>query len=837
MIHRSILFLSFLILSIGISHSQVIFEAEDAEYSSGKTDNKHAGFTGDGFVDTENTMNEWIEWTIYSYKEVKDSVSFRYALGKEENRAMQVYINGTLTDTIDFDFTTEFTNYIYKSTLGNIVEGVNTIKLVSITENGAPNLDHLTVKTDIGRYFKITSTIAGSGTVTITPETDSIKYGTRVTLLANNNPGYTFNNWSGNIDNVKNPLSFTVDNNYSITANFINSIPAFPGAEGFAAKTTGGRGGAVYEVTNLNNSGAGSLRDAIQKSGNRTIVFRVSGTIELESSLSVNNGNLTIAGQTAPGDGITLSGFTLKVNADNVIIRYIRSRLGDKKLAQDDAMNGYNNSNIIIDHCSLGWSVDEVTSFYDNRKFTMQYCMVSEGLYNSVHDKGPHSYGGIWGGKGATFHHNLLAHNVSRNPRFCGTRYSNQPELELIDFRNNVIFNWGKNSIYGAEGGSYNLVNNYYKYGPATSSDVRSRIIAPNADDGSNEQSAGVWGVFYVGGNFVDGSETVTESNWAGVHASGVALSTIKSETEFTVDSVTTHSAKVAYEHVLAQAGAVLPFRDEVDSRIIQETLMRKVTFGDTFGAGMGIIDSQESVGGWPELRSTTPPVDADKDGMPDEWELQNNLNPNDAEDRNGDANGDGYTNLENYLNGLVADYTYLIRPINFEAELINNQEVDLNWTDVVENEDAFLLERKEGNSAYEEIANLPANTTNYKDAVTNPAVYSYRLRAVNTKDSSFYTDSVAITIVTDIDKQQANNSIVVYPNPFSSSINIEFDQNTLMVTQIKLIDLIGNKLWVQNNITQNGTAINVENLHEGIYFIIILTPIDTYVKKIIKNN
>ncbi|SDK96831.1 Por secretion system C-terminal sorting domain-containing protein [Catalinimonas alkaloidigena] len=442
----------------------------------------------------------------------------------------------------------------------------------------------------------------------------------------------------------------------------VNTTPiAFPGAEGFGRFTTGGRGGRVIYVTNLNDSGEGSLRDAIGQSGARTILFQVSGIIELRSDLRIKNGDVTIAGQSAPGDGICLKNYSVTVDANNVIIRYLRSRMGDEAQHEGDAIWGRNRRDIIIDHCSLSWSTDETASFYDNARFTMQWCILSESLRNSVHDKGTHGYGGIWGGHGASFHHNLLAHHDSRNPRMNGARYSNRADLELVDFRNNVVYNWSGNSGYAGEGGRYNFVNNYYKPGPATSSSKADRIFSPNPDNGGNAQAEGVWGTFYVDGNYVFGTPATTADNWLGIdpNPSSKDKAELKSDTAFAKGQITTHPAEDAFAQVLAYAGASRS-RDTVDRRIAREVEEGSYTFEGSNGSTNGLIDTQSDVGGWPTYESTEAPTDSDGDGMPDAWEEAHKLDKDDPADGATYAVGNAYTHLEMYLNSLVEDLTAL---------------------------------------------------------------------------------------------------------------------------------------------------------------------------------
>jgi len=434
-----------------------------------------------------------------------------------------------------------------------------------------------------------------------------------------------------------------------ILNSFIHSQEiAFPGAEGAGKYTSGGRGGKILFVTNLEDSGPGSLRDAIEKKFPRIIIFKVSGTIFLKSPLEIKSGNLTIAGQTAPGDGICIAGFTVVIKADNIIIRFLRFRLGDVNKIPDDALKAKGCKKIVIDHCTMSWAIDENASLYNIDSSTVQWCIISEALNSSFHSKGEHGYGGIWGGHYVTFHHNLFAHNVSRNPRFNGNRLGEKDEI--VEFVNNVIYNWGFNSVYGGEGGKYNIINNYYKAGPATNKKVERRIIEISKSEDNN------YGKFYIDGNYVYGYSEISSNNWnGGVDIDDVTyIDKVRAKVPFKISDISIESAIEAYENVLKYAGCSL-IRDEIDKRLIEEVRFGTAKYGKTYrGGGKGIIDSQEDVGGWPNLKTLPYPADTDNDGMPDEWEKSYGLNPLDSSDYNLYTLDKNYTNIEVYINSLV---------------------------------------------------------------------------------------------------------------------------------------------------------------------------------------
>lgn len=513
-----------------------------------------------------------------------------------------------------------------------------------------------------------------------------------------------------------------------ISISTMAQAPAFPGAEGHGRFVTGGRGGKIYHVTNLNDSGTGSFREAV-KSGNRIIVFDVAGVVALKSDLKFAD-NITILGQTAPSPGITLRYYTVQPGSNN-IIRFIRIRRGQEKNINDgaDASWQRNKTGIIFDHCSFSWSIDEVASFYDNNNFTMQWCTVAESLTNPGHSKGAHGYGGIWGGKLASFHHNFVAHLMNRGPRFNGARYGwtgytdnkeystykwqNAVQAENVDFRNCVMYNAQGTCYGGPGGGQINIVNNYYKAGPSHSlkgttlnglkvdvstgkergSQDRITLVTLSTKDNADKNHPELYDMtsrYYINGNTTETTKGQKTKNkdWKGIsydkgvpslngeyyspdannyYGDAVAHTTIsgKSCVKIKMDEpaptgqVTTHSAAEAYEKVLAYVGASL-YRDEIDARYMEEAKTGTAIYKGSITKSPGIIDKVSDVNGYTETNfgtgSRPAGFDTDKDGIPDEWEKANGLNPNDASDAltySLDKKG-YYTNIEVYANSLV---------------------------------------------------------------------------------------------------------------------------------------------------------------------------------------
>lgn len=509
---------------------------------------------------------------------------------------------------------------------------------------------------------------------------------------------------------------------------------AFPGADGYGKYVTGGRGGAVYEVTNLKDDGLpGSLRYAINQSGTRTIVFRVSGTIILNSNIKITQGNITIAGQTAPGDGICIANHNVGISASNVIIRYIRFRLGswDSNGNGADALSGTSPKlsggsgslpikNILIDHCSISYGTDETLSIYDIENLTVQWCIISEAF-----NRDGHGFGGIWGGWGASFHHNMFAHMKSRSPRFCGARYQGKLDKEINDFRNNVIYNSGK--TYGGEGGNYNIVNNYYRSGGS----AFCYPSAPNPEE-KGFKSLPIESIisnWYVHGNIVHGNNAVSANNWNGGVSVSSTTNNLKRENPLPSEYIgKEESAEEAYKNVCRGVGAVLPKRDSVDTRVVNDVIN-----------GTGKVPSTlEDIPGnpFPVLNSVAAPTDSDHDGMPDDWEITNGLNKDDASDRNS-VGADGYTMLEKYLNGI--EFKNMVEGIELKAT--NNDYIKITWSDNFLSEDGYIIERAIPGKAFSVVSSVQANISSYIDSSANATEeYKYRIKAYNATNESSYS-------------------------------------------------------------------------------------------------
>ena len=506
----------------------------------------------------------------------------------------------------------------------------------------------------------------------------------------------------------------------------ITQVPSFPGAEGHGRYTPGGRGGKVIHVTNLNDDGVGSLRAAVSGDEPKIVVFDVGGVIALESDLFIGE-NTTIAGQTAPYPGITVRHFMVIPNSNNVI-RFIRSRCGDERRDGDwdweDASEVVEKTALILDHCSFSWGTDETASFYDNNNFTMQWCSVSEALHNAGHSKGNHGFGGLWGGNLASFHHNMLAHSRARTPRICGARYQwdgytdnllydvykweNYVQSINIDFRNCLVYNWGDLGCYGGSGGGYvNIVNNYFKAGPATEERTRLIRISPDPVEwGVADDMIGLTCKFYINGNYMtEGGKDAAFYDWKGVHykdlyeidgemycmdysnwygdqfehklnSEGVPCVRIKLDEPAPIGEVTTHKAEIAFEKVLDFVGASL-YRDEVDERHVNEARNGTATYTGSVTGKPGLIDAVSDVKGYNEHtfpKGERPSdFDTDRDGIPNAWERANGLNPynpNDAQRYTIDPKG-WYSNIEVYLNSLVQD---IMQKGNADAESTINE-------------------------------------------------------------------------------------------------------------------------------------------------------------------
>lgn len=457
------------------------------------------------------------------------------------------------------------------------------------------------------------------------------------------------------------------------------SVPAFPGAEGGGAYSFGGRGGKVIVVTSLEDRGPGTLREACETGGARTIVFNVAGIIRLQTPLIIRAPYITIAGQTAPGDGVCVAGESVWINTHDVIIRYMRFRRGETNVGRrDDAIGGNPIGNIMIDHVSASWGLDENMSMYRHmyndstgaieQKLGTVNITIQNSIFSECLDTYNHSFGSTLGGENCTFMRNMWANNTGRNPSvgWNGT----------FNFVNNVVFNWMHRSSDGGDyRAMYNFINNYFKPGPVTSktAPVGHRILKP--ESGRSKLKTKVYGRAYVSGNIMEGNDAVTKDNWAG----GVQVEELKDAGEYTdfikwheplpMPKMTMVTANEAYAYVVKNAGATLPKRDAVDIRIAEQVRTGKITYKEGVplpekqfehrklpidSYKTGIITDPAQVGGYPEYKGN-PYKDSDNDGIPDDWEVKHGLNPKNAADASQYKTKGGYTNIEEYLNSVVS--------------------------------------------------------------------------------------------------------------------------------------------------------------------------------------
>jgi hypothetical protein len=658
-----------------------------------------------------------------------------------------------------------------------------------------------------------------------------------------------------------------------------NNLPAFPGAEGFGKYTVGGRGGKVVAVTNLDDYKStetaieGSLRWAlsqhvetftVDKAGTPytvtryvplTIVFKVSGIIWLKEDLKVKRDSLTIAGQTAPGDGICIAGRSVLFNGatggemfywgprrKDLIVRYIRFRAGVPKDASGVPTSSFvtygcdveNYENVIFDHCTMSWANEECLAIYDNKNTTLQWCIVSEGLYNAYHSKGQRSYGGVWGGQFASFHHNLIAHNVSRTARFNGARAHDT--LAVIDYRNNVIYNWGNSD--GAAGGEIeitggrselNIINNYYKKGPAYSFSATPSITNKGhrilqCYDAANPTKG--TGKHYVKGNYLFGYPTVTADNWKyGVQFKYYSVTDTATtfnlfrlnEPSSEVTNILPNSlssAETSFTNVLNNAGSTFPLRDAHDKRIVLEVLNGTASGSGSFGNSKGIIDDPDVLGGWPIFATGAVPIDTDEDGMPDEWEITNSLDINNPNDRNTIATS-GYTMLEEYLNSIGTFQNFLQAPFNLKVALNTSNKPQLTWQDVSDTEQGYEIQRSIGDeNSFETFASVGVNTSSYVDEsdLEQGLIYTYRVRTVSGDLVSVFSNQAKVTIPSSV-KNNVISAVRLYPNPVIDELQIKCEED---ISSIKVYNSVGILI---EHFVQPKHKIDMRDYPKGVYY------------------
>lgn len=651
---------------------------------------------------------------------------------------------------------------------------------------------------------------------------------------------------------------------------------AFPGAEGFGKYATGGRGGKVVEVTTLEDSVVGSFRWALDQYVDTmyvyrneanpsvqitsyqplTIVFKVSGLINLKSDIKIKRDNLTIAGQTAPCDGICFTGHSVLLNGatggqlfywgprrKNVIIRHLRFRPGIPRDINGNPTSAFvtygldleNYENVIIDHCSISWANEECLATYDTKNVTVQWSIISEGLYNASHPKGVRSYGGVWGGQYATYHHNLLAHQNSRVPRFNGARAHDT--IAIVDYRNNVNYNWVTSSgTYGGEveipGGlsRINIMNNYLKPGPASPSVNSQKIMRPD-----NPGSSVAISRYHVEGNFIDGNVARTNDNWLAVDFANIPVASrdsARSDTVFTITQpIDMKTAQQAFDSILAYCGAIYPKRDAVDTRVINEVRTKTATGTGSLNKA-GIIDNPTAVGGWPVYNECSSLTDTDHDGMPDEWELANSLNPEDAADRNNVDGASGYTMLEVYLNRLAAGLeTTPVRLISFNA-ISNDKNVLLNWTMSNElNNKGWTIERALINEndwqsvGFVNSRGNSSSTTGYSfnDNTVVNGTYQYRLKQIDLDGKIAYSNIIIVKIGT----SAKEISLEAFPNPARSFTTLRYTIPAKATVQLSIYTSQGQLI---------STLVN-EKANKGVYQKLFNTGYLTAGKYLLKLN